>query len=522
MDNEKSLERLKALTVKNEVISNEHKFIKINKIQLSNFRFFVNDEKHNTFELNGHNMLLYGENGSGKSSLFKAFELLSNIGKQSVSKVFDENRNIFNREEEDNFSFVKFNFNNDTELEINDGQTQKNSVDFIKNISLVRPMLDYRELLKVVNIKEENLYPFFESILDEYPVSEDKVLRTLREEKDDTYFTKFEKILKEELFDSINSILAQFEQDFTIKEIDFNSGFHTIYLKIEYFNKEIPKYQRFLNEARLSALAISVYFAVIKKQFSVLSGNSLKILVLDDLLISLDMSNRRNLLTILKNEFSDFQIFMFTHDKTFFEMAKQEFNYVQKGKWKYFEMYVDDKGDFEKPFILPHRDYFAKAEYFFLEHDYPTCANYLRKEAERLLKSLVCHHRDLSCSETKNLQILIDKTKIKGSLVEKENIVERVRDLVGYEDFQKFIDFDMSKLQETEDKKTIGIIRVELKKFKDFSNKEIAGLEETLIMLEKFKTLILNPQSHDDNKVPLYKKELEEAIKNIRELRDKI
>ena len=44
--------------------------IKINKIQLNNFKFFIDDEKNNTFEPNKNGMLIYGENGSGKSSLY--------------------------------------------------------------------------------------------------------------------------------------------------------------------------------------------------------------------------------------------------------------------------------------------------------------------------------------------------------------------------------------------------------------------------------------------------------------------
>ena len=51
--------------------------IKIDKIQLNNFRFFTDESKHNTFEIDGKNMLVYGENGSGKSSLFRAFEFLA-------------------------------------------------------------------------------------------------------------------------------------------------------------------------------------------------------------------------------------------------------------------------------------------------------------------------------------------------------------------------------------------------------------------------------------------------------------
>ena len=91
---------------------------------------------------------------------------------------------------------------------------------------------------------------------------------------------------------------------------------------------------------------MSVYFAIIKKQFNNFSDESLKILVLDDLLISLDMSNRLNLLEILKTEFSDFQIFFFTHDKGFFEILKD------KMSWKAYEIYVDEHEEgFEKPYI---------------------------------------------------------------------------------------------------------------------------------------------------------------------------
>jgi AAA15 family ATPase/GTPase len=68
--------------------------IKIKKIQLQNFRFFTDEEENNTFEIEGKNMLIYGENGSGKSSLFKAFEFLA---KPTISEEeFEKNINIFN------------------------------------------------------------------------------------------------------------------------------------------------------------------------------------------------------------------------------------------------------------------------------------------------------------------------------------------------------------------------------------------------------------------------------------------
>ena len=51
------------------------------------------------------------------------------------------------------------------------------------------------------------------------------------------------------------------------------------------------------------------------------------------------MSNRLRLLEILKAEFTDFQIFFFTHDKDLFEI------YKNKMPWEKYELYLDDAAD---------------------------------------------------------------------------------------------------------------------------------------------------------------------------------
>lgn len=308
--------------------------------------------------------------------------------------------------------------------------------------------------------------------------------------------------------------------DYLQFNIDNLDEFEPFRYKISIADEDMPhRYTKFLNEAKISSINLAFYIAIIKTYAEL---RELKLLILDDLLISLDMSNRDIVLEILRDYFSDFQIIFLTHDKAFFEMAKQKFEIFEKNRWKYFEMYIDNTDKFEKPFVLPHRNYFEKAEYYFIKHDYPTCANYLRKEAERLLKEIICKTHDLDCEKIRSLQELINKTKSKASLRQKENIVKCVRKMVQFESFQKFINFDINQIENIEDKKTLGEIRNELKKFQDFSIQEIKGLNETLTMLEKFKSLILNPQSHDDNKTPLYRKELEEAINTIKKLREEL
>ena len=352
--------------------------IKINKITLNNFKFFIDEIEHNTFEPNGKNMLLYGENGSGKSSIFKAFEFLT---KPTISsEEFEKSINIFKQDD----TYLEFEFNNNETLRIDsDHLSLDNQFSFIEKLSIPKPILNYKSLLDIsYSIEQEekkNLYKFFEIILAQYPVEDNIILDDLRVAESDEYFTKFENILKQELFNDINIFLDKFNQNFILTDININFGFQKINLDIEYFDKKIENYHTFLNEARLSSLAISIYFAIIKKQFELLREDSLKILVLDDLLISLDMDNRINLLDILKTEFSDFQIFFFTHDKNLSELIKSRLDL------KNYELYVDLNEEFEVPFLKKSKNLLEEAKHHKINKEYDCSANKLRQYLEKLL-----------------------------------------------------------------------------------------------------------------------------------------
>jgi len=454
--------------------------IKIDKIELHNFRFFTNEQEHNSFEPNGQSMLVYGENGSGKSSLYRAFEFLV---KPSISqREFDDNKNIFHYEDE---SYLYFYFSNNEEIRIDsDHLSLENHFPFIKELSIPKPLLDYKSLLKIhyrtnQNNHEINIYQLFEKLLEDYPIGEDgKKLKELRGQR---YFNTLEDIVKNQLFDNMNLFLEKFEHGFRIENIAFDAFEREIILKIEYFNERIEKYHIFLNEARLSALAISIYFAIIKKQFSLLDDDSLKILVLDDLLISLDMNNRLSLLDILRNEFSDFQIFFFTHDKALFEVFKD------KMSWKSYEVYVqkDYEEEFEKPYIKKYLDYFETAKKHFDEYDYPACANYLRKEVERIKKL-----KDKSEKNIYNDKKIFKKFKKmikKFDLRDNANSGRVIGKLIGFKE----------GLEEERDSE----VEIDLKDIRSITDR------------------ILNPQSDDDTSRPLYKRELEDAIVVIRDLR---
>ncbi|OQY19081.1 MAG: hypothetical protein B6I36_05200 [Desulfobacteraceae bacterium 4572_35.1] len=85
---------------------------------------------------------------------------------------------------------------------------------------------------------------------------------------------------------------------------------------IQIDGETINKPQTFLNEAKLSQFALSVRFAA---SLVNLHESDLKLLVLDDLLVSLDLSNRMKVVEILLSEtFDNYQKIILTHDLGFF------------------------------------------------------------------------------------------------------------------------------------------------------------------------------------------------------------
>jgi hypothetical protein len=129
------------------------------------------------------------------------------------------------------------------------------------------------------------------------------------------------------------------------------------------------------------------------------TAGALKVLVLDDLLIGLDMSNRLPLLKILKNHFIEvpenerFQTIMTTYDKVWFELVK---NYFGDTNWKFIEIYskrLTDE-DFEIPYIKETQGYLDKAKTYLKEKDNKASAVYIRTEFERIVKS-ICEKKGL-------------------------------------------------------------------------------------------------------------------------------
>ena len=215
-----------------------------------------------------------------------------------------------------------------------------------------------------------------------------------------------------ELRPKVSEILSKFgykvELDLDFQRVAYNRDEKTldnqeIRLKVEFFDTDISSHHRFLNEAKLSAIAIAIYLSSILCLPEPKEG--MKILALDDVLIGLDMSNRLPVLDILGEYFSDYQIFLTTYDKAWYEIVKQR---TDEQNWKYTEFYFNTTDEYEIPVCKEDAPYLEKAREHLNDNDYKACAIYVRTAFEKIIKRF-CDKRNLKVRYCENPKELTTK-----------------------------------------------------------------------------------------------------------------
>ena len=157
----------------------------------------------------------------------------------------------------------------------------------------------------------------------------------------------------------------------------------------------IKKPHVFLNEAKLSALATAIRLTILDYRVDKIAApNALKVLVLDDLMISLDMCNRESLLDLLLKEYSGkYQLIFLTHDKSLYDFVDSKIKQFKQDKlWIRKELYIgeDDTTKHEKPVIIDGTcEPIEKSKKHFAAKDYTASALFLRQALEKLIGNLL-------------------------------------------------------------------------------------------------------------------------------------
>lgn len=420
--------------------------IRINKITLCDFRAFAGPEPV-TIDLKSKNLLVYGENGAGKSSIFHALNEFFSVAEPFASarrdKLF-ELKNIFSGKPEDDVL---------VEIEFDDGgdvakwNNKRHPVDAspgkadsrVVNAAFRKAILDYRSLLETNfrhNKEDINLFEVCMNVLlRDFPAPHNGKGETLVELWQRVRNRPYHKPLRESdkteiraLCSSINGALDgaikallpianQFLVELGWGEVSLKSlqlaglNFKDARLVrdrrllgekitpvLEFLGQELPKPQNFLNEARLSALALAIYFAGRDLCARTLQPLTPRLMVLDDVLIGLDQSNRLPVLDVISKRFSDWQIILLTHDRVWFEMARMHLQ--PESDWTNIEMFEGkEPSGGVRPIIRPENtdavtENIAKARSFHANHEYPAATVHARMAFELVLKK-VCDKKSI-------------------------------------------------------------------------------------------------------------------------------
>lgn len=495
---------------------------RINEITINGFKAFPSMYK---LELEGKHLLMYGENGSGKSSVYYALHCLFNSYRKPDmgKKYFD----ISNPQNLINKNFIPQNAGDKPYVAVNWYDGNRNP--FISTISdngcqafdklaeLDTYFINHQLLFSFFNFtnsKDINLFPVFQreilpyifitevgtymSLMYEEIIRDSSKLSNKSSSKIINHKIKIFNICLEKVIGDINLNASDIYNSYFKEEGDPSlsiilsypevnpqpdvllNGFRLkwdyplivnpvgnlvkapnksiihpiISIDVKENGKSIDKPHVYFNEAKLTAIALSIRFALLNLD-NPAEGS---FLALDDMLISLDMSNRAKVVNFLLEISDKYKIYLFTHDKMFFEYFKHK-TQKHQSEWVCKEIYMDDN---KIPYIRNSEDYLGQAEHFIKQHEYEVAGNFLRKAAELLCKNFLPVKWQLSTDYSRlDLNGLIQNCK-------------------RYAEESGLID--------------------------------ITIFEE----LDSFRKFILNPASHDSYDVIKYRYEVEECLHTLR------
>ena len=505
----------------------------INRIHICGFKAFPNDFE---LQLEGKNLLMYGENGSGKSSIYYALHCMfqAPLKPDAGKKYFDpaseqhlKNLNnldadskiwidfdgrhpfIYNIDKEGyqftllggkhplpaqingcfvnhQFLFHFFNFRNSQRINLFPVFI-KDILPFCKDDNTGLHIGEmYDEITASIIKKGRHIHPDYISNIEYFNKAVKKVVEDINIYASDRYNESFKDEDDNELvirlrYDSnfdkpeddtneywlkYDNIIELVKENGEIKERKSSyKKLNEPFIGLEISEKmpdgnlrKIVKPHTYFNEAKLTAIALSVRFALLNIE----KPADGRFLALDDMLISLDMSNRAKVVDFLLKISDKYKIYLFTHDKMFFEYFKHKTKKNQDA-WVYKEIYMDyDK----TPYIRNSEDYLGQAKHYIKQHEYEIAGNFLRKEAEAFCK----------------------------------NFLPKKKQLTG-----DFAHLDLNGL---------------IMNCKDYAAE--SGVIDISIFneLDEHRKFILNPSSHDSYDVAKYGHEVKRCLQTLRKLRE--
>jgi len=553
---------------------------RLQRIEIQNFKAF----RQFSLDLDGRHLLVYGPNGSGKSSLYWAlYTFLQSARKNPkgcIAKYFEPGgpENLLNFHEQTatnpkpgeialTVRSTETKSKTDTAYRINRVDHQTYNERAILKGDLASDFITYRFFFGFSNFKNSerfNLWPLFETEIlpfcvrpgaamtplqqwekirreianpqgyrgpggayayarfktatEQFAVTLTTVVGDISHKAQEFYDEHFSKddptpvllilgITRPPTFSGTNQENSQFRKP--ILELHLKIG-----------DEVIERPQSFLNEAKMTQVALSVRLAASLVNLQEDEQNYFKLLILDDLLVSLDMSNRMKVVDILLSEtFANYQKVILTHDLGFFREFRRKLG-ASHPEWSFLHL---DGTAATKIEAKREKTDIQKAEEYLHGHNLEEAALRLRKASETTIQRFL--DRDGIVEPTKEFTGLRENLRAARNRILAELPVDLYKRAVSStpEAHRPFLiattddDIDSNGAL---DAKAKGVLKCQRRRLRQMVSTEHVErlrqaklIDDILACTER----VLNPAAHSGTP-PLYEKEVQDALNLIKQL----
>lgn len=450
------------------------------KLLLKNFKSF---EEEFLLEINHKNLLIYGENGAGKSSLFEAFKVIffnSRLSAEIPSASTPEEQEQKNRDFWDKYNNSISNI--EFEIDINNDNYRVFDTDSYQVF-----MISHAE----INVDSEiNLESLLNHFYIEVPINTDSFC-------DDCHSY---------IETEVNEALSLFFEDIEI-EIDRQDSYAIKILDKKRSIERKKNLNIYFNEAKLNLILLLLFFHIIRYAADVTKK---RIIVLDDFITSLDVANRTFIMKSIFKYFSntDYQLFIFTHNVNFYNLAMYLINdtFRTRDNWIFGNMYEYEKRS--RFFIKDQIQKVEQIQKIFKDtpEEIDRIGNIIRQKFEVLLYEY-------------------SKLFMIGAVEDSNKILDRIiqSKCLYYNNKKTAIEL-VDELHQILNNGVYTKLRERLNsKISSFSKNNFSNLQQILIDIKLYRKLTLHPLSHGRRGLTTFTaKEIEKSIDVLKKLEDNL
>lgn len=326
---------------------------------------------------NCNNVLLYGENGAGKSSLFDALRYV--FYKDRIEKI-------------------------DELLPPADQQAQLNATkESYKNHKSVHPFLVKFNGEDIYSVDVSNYQAFMLNRFDK--TDQISLYGVLNKGELPIDIDAFVAANSSFIVKNVNEELTnRFLEPIEISVVDDKDGYVVVLRNKETGLSRSQDLSKYFNEAIINLVQLLIWFTSVQQM---LEKTKRRILVLDDFITSLDAANRASMMKYVLTTFRCEQLIILTHDYSLYNITSYLIRYIEQveDEWRRFKLYSTEQGhclvQLER---IKVQD--LQKEYENRRCDYEMLGNKVRKCFEQLLHDLSI---ELSIGTLEETRTIIDR-----------------------------------------------------------------------------------------------------------------